>query len=149
MSDPNPFLTSHGFPTGSSLECKNGAATPYLQITDSIGTSRALKQRIKKKRRGETRQGQTGMTAASARNLLNEHELKLSTHVTLEHRRSHKQHRYIWSNSQQYIVWVKIIHFYCMPKIIRILRSCSMKIFSTVNISKPNLLLICIAVNFI
>ncbi len=46
------------------------------------------------------------------------------------------QHRYICSNSQQYIVWVKIIHFYFMPKIIRILRSCSMKIFPTVNISK-------------
>ncbi len=55
--------------------------------------------------------------------------------------------------SQQYIVWVKIIHFSLMPKIIRILRSCSMKIFSkfpTVNISKLNfLLLICIAKNFI
>ncbi len=50
----------------------------------------------------------------------------------------HKQHRYICSNSQQYIVWVKIIHFYVMPKIIRILRSCSMKIFCTVNISKRN-----------
>ncbi len=59
--------------------------------------------------------------------------------VTLEHRHSHKQHRYICSNNQQYTVWVKIIHFYFMPKIIRILRSCSMKIFSkhpTVNISK-------------
>ncbi len=43
---------------------------------------------------------------------------------------SHKQHRYICSNSQQYIVWVKIIIFSFMPKIIRILRSCSMKIFS-------------------
>ncbi len=36
---------------------------------------------------------------------------------------------YICSNSQQYIVWVKIIDFYFMPKIIRILRSCSMNIF--------------------
>ncbi len=51
--------------------------------------------------------------------------------MSLEHKRSHKQHRYIYSNSQQYIVWVKIIHFYFMTKIIRILRSCSMKIFST------------------
>ncbi len=46
-------------------------------------------------------------------------------------------------------VWVKIIHFSFMPKIIRILRSCSMKIFSkfpTVNISKLNFwLVICIA----
>ncbi len=59
----------------------------------------------------------------------------------------------ICSNSQQYIVWVKIIHFYFMPKIIRILRSCSMKIFCkfpTVNISKLNFwLVICIAKNFI
>ncbi len=30
--------------------------------------------------------------------------------------------RYICSNSQKYIVWVKIIDFYFMPKIIRILR---------------------------
>ncbi len=60
---------------------------------------------------------------------------------------------YIWSNSQKDIVWVKIIDFYFMPKIIRILRSCSMKIFctfSTVNISKLNFwLVICIAKNFI
>ncbi|XP_050984120.1 zinc finger protein 711 isoform X1 [Labeo rohita] len=46
---------------GSNLESKNGAATPYLQITDSISTSRALKQKIKKKRRGETRQCQTAV----------------------------------------------------------------------------------------
>ncbi len=69
------------------------------------------------------------------------------TYVSLEHRRSHKQHSYICSNSQQYIVWVKIIHFYFMP--FRILRSCSMKIFSKfpiINISKLNFwLLICIA----
>ncbi len=52
---------------------------------------------------------------------------------------SHKQHGCICSNSQKYSVWVKIIQFYFMPKIIRILRSCSKKIFSTfptVNISK-------------
>ncbi len=58
--------------------------------------------------------------------------------------------RYICSNSQQYIVWVKIIDLSFMPKIIRILRSCSMKIFCTVNISKLNFwLVICIAKNFI
>ncbi len=61
--------------------------------------------------------------------------------------------RYICSNRQQYIVWVKIIDFSFMPKIIRILRSCSMKIFCefpTVNISKLNFwLVICIAKNFI
>ncbi len=61
--------------------------------------------------------------------------------------------RCICSNSQQYSVWVKIIDFYYMPKIIRTLRSCSMKIFGkfpTVNISKHNFwLVICIAKNFI
>ncbi len=59
-----------------------------------------------------------------------------------------KQHSYICSNSQQYIVWVKIIIFSCIPKIIRIL--CSMKILPILNISKLNYwLLICIAKNFI
>ncbi len=47
----------------------------------------------------------------------------------------------------------KIIHFSFMPKIIRILRSCSMKIFCTfpiLNILKLNFwLVICIAKNFI
>ncbi len=56
------------------------------------------------------------------------------------------------SNSKKYIVWVKIIDFSYIPKIISILRSCSMKIFckcSMVNISKLNFwLLICIE-NFI
>ncbi len=61
-----------------------------------------------------------------------------NTNVSLEHKSSHNQHGDICSNSQQYIVWVKIIIFYLMPKIIRILRSCSMKIFCTVNISKFN-----------
>ncbi len=52
-----------------------------------------------------------------------------------------------WSNSLKYIVWVKIIHFYFMPKIIRILRSCK---FPTVNISKLNYwLVICITKNLI
>ncbi len=67
-------------------------------------------------------------------------------YVTLEHKNSH-------SNSQQCIVWVKIIIFYFLSKIIRILRSCSMKIFCkcpTVNISKLNFgLVICIAKNLI
>ncbi len=62
-------------------------------------------------------------------------------------------HVYICNNSQKYIVWVKIIDFSFMPKIIRILRSCSMKIFCkfpTVNISKLNFwLVICITKNFI
>ncbi len=43
------------------------------------------------------------------------------TFVTLEHKTSLKSLGYICSNSQQYIVWVKIIHFYFMPKIINIL----------------------------
>ncbi len=68
--------------------------------------------------------------------------------MTLEPKTSH-----ICSNSQQYIVWVKIMEFSFMPKIIRILRSCFMKIFSkcpTVNISKLHFwLVICIAKNFI
>ncbi len=61
------------------------------------------------------------------------------TFVALEHKSSVKSLGYICSNNQKYIVWVKIIDFSFMPKIIRILRSCSMNIFSkfpTVNISK-------------
>ncbi len=73
--------------------------------------------------------------------------------LSLAHKSSHKSLGYICSNSQQYIVWVKIRDFSFMTKIIRIIRSCSMKIFSqfpTVNISKLNfLLLICIAKNLI
>ncbi len=73
--------------------------------------------------------------------------------VTLDHKTSHKSLRYNYNNSQQYIVWVKIIDFSFMPKIIRILISCSMKIFSqfpTINILKLNFwLVICIAKNLI
>ncbi len=36
--------------------------------------------------------------------------------MTLDHKTSHKSHRYICSNSQQYIVWVKIVDFYFMEK---------------------------------
>ncbi len=72
--------------------------------------------------------------------------------MTLDHKTSLKSLGYICSNSQKYIVWVKIIIFSFMPKIIRTLRSCSMKIFCkfpTVNISKLNFwLLICIAKNY-
>ncbi|XP_062856452.1 zinc finger protein 711 [Trichomycterus rosablanca] len=50
---------------GNNLEChvegKHGVTTPYLQISDRISTSRALKQKIKKKRKGETRQCQTAV----------------------------------------------------------------------------------------
>ncbi len=51
--------------------------------------------------------------------------INLHTYVTLEHKSSHKQHRYKYSNRQQYIVLVKIINFSFMPKIIRILSPCS------------------------
>lgn len=47
------------------LENKNGTAPQYLQISDSISSSRALKQKMKKKKRGETRQCQTGMVSVS------------------------------------------------------------------------------------
>ncbi len=61
---------------------------------------------------------------------------------------------YICSNSQKYIVWVKMIDFSFMTtKLIRILRSCSMNIFTsfpTLNILKLNLwLVICITYNLI
>ncbi len=39
-----------------------------------------------------------------------------STFVTLEHKTSLKSLGYICSNSQQYIVWVKIINLYFMTK---------------------------------
>ncbi len=42
-------------------------------------------------------------------------------YVTLEHKSSLKSLGYICSNSQQYIVWVKIIDFSFMTKIIRTL----------------------------
>ncbi len=41
--------------------------------------------------------------------------------VTLEHKTSLNSHMYICSNRYKYIVWVKIIDFSFMPKIIRIL----------------------------
>jgi len=74
--------------------------------------------------------------------------------VSLKHKSSLKSLEYICSNGQQYIAWIKIIIFFLLwQKIIRILRSCSMKIFCklpTVNISKLNFwLAICIAKNFI
>ncbi len=62
-------------------------------------------------------------------------------YVTPEHKSRLKSGGYIYNNSQKYIVWVKIIDFSFKPKIIRILRSCSIKIFCTfptVNISKRN-----------
>ncbi|XP_008112853.1 zinc finger protein 711 isoform X3 [Anolis carolinensis] len=43
------------------LENKNGNATQYLQICDSISTNRLLKQKAKRRRRGEARQWQTAV----------------------------------------------------------------------------------------
>ncbi len=45
----------------------------------------------------------------------------LTAFVTLEHKSSLESLGYICSNSQKYIVWVKIIDFSFMPKIISIL----------------------------
>ncbi len=46
----------------------------------------------------------------------------LSIYLTLDHKTSLKSLGYICSNSQNYMVWVKIIDFSFMPKIIRQLR---------------------------
>ncbi|XP_070615853.1 zinc finger protein 711 isoform X3 [Erythrolamprus reginae] len=43
------------------LENKNGNTTQYLQICDSINTNRLLKQKTKRRRRGEARQWQTAV----------------------------------------------------------------------------------------
>ncbi len=43
------------------------------------------------------------------------------SYVSLEHKSSLKSLGYVCSNSQKYIVWVKIIDFSFMPKIIRTL----------------------------
>ncbi len=53
--------------------------------------------------------------------ILHEGHILRKLNVTLEHKTSLKSLGYICSNSQKYIVWVKIIHFSFMPKIIRIL----------------------------
>ncbi len=45
--------------------------------------------------------------------------LFVMTYVTLDHNTSLKLHRDICSNSQQYILRVKIIDFSFMPKIIK------------------------------
>ncbi len=61
--------------------------------------------------------------------------------VTLHHKTGLKSLGYICSNSQKYIVWVKIINFSFMPKIIRILRNFLPQIYKNVIF----LLVICIA----
>ncbi len=42
-------------------------------------------------------------------------------YMAMDHKTSLKSLEYIYSNSQKYIVWVKIIDFSFMPKIIRTL----------------------------
>ncbi len=51
--------------------------------------------------------------------LLTKHTTGTNSNTMCEAESSHKQSRYICRNRQQYIVWVKIIHFSFMPKIIR------------------------------
>nr|KAF6436736.1 zinc finger protein 711 [Rousettus aegyptiacus] len=45
----------------STLENRSSTAAQYLQICDSINTNKVLKQKAKKRRRGETRQWQTAV----------------------------------------------------------------------------------------
>ncbi|XP_030891457.1 zinc finger protein 711 isoform X6 [Leptonychotes weddellii] len=45
----------------STLESRSSTAAQYLQICDSINTNKVLKQKAKKRRRGETRQWQTAV----------------------------------------------------------------------------------------
>lgn len=48
--------------SGTNIDqVKNGASAPFLQIRDGLGANRGLKGRPKKKKKGETRQCQTGM----------------------------------------------------------------------------------------
>ncbi len=49
------------------------------------------------------------------------HRIRQKIYVTLEHKTSLKSLGYVCSNSQKYIVWVKMIDVSFMPKIIRIL----------------------------
>lgn len=58
---PVAWAAAYGNNLESQLENKHGTSTPYLQISDSISMNRALKQKIKKKRKGETRQCQTAV----------------------------------------------------------------------------------------
>ncbi|XP_063102227.1 zinc finger protein 711 isoform X3 [Cavia porcellus] len=51
-----------GNPLDSTLENRSSTAAQYLQICDSINTNKILKQKTKKRRKGETRQWQTEYT---------------------------------------------------------------------------------------
>uniref|UniRef100_H0VEP4 Zinc finger protein 711 n=1 Tax=Cavia porcellus TaxID=10141 RepID=H0VEP4_CAVPO len=50
-----------GNPLDSTLENRSSTAAQYLQICDSINTNKILKQKTKKRRKGETRQWQTAV----------------------------------------------------------------------------------------
>ncbi|XP_055420375.1 zinc finger protein 711 isoform X2 [Bubalus kerabau] len=52
---------SSGNTLDSTLENRSSTAAQYLQICDSINTNKVLKQKTKKRRRGETRQWQTAV----------------------------------------------------------------------------------------
>ncbi|MGH0143957.1 UNVERIFIED_CONTAM: hypothetical protein FKN15_023551 [Acipenser sinensis] len=58
---PVAWAAAYGNNLDTRLENKNGAATQYLQISDSNSTSRVLKQKARKRKRGETRQCQTAV----------------------------------------------------------------------------------------
>ncbi len=49
------------------------------------------------------------------------HRIRQKIYVTLDHKSSLKSLEYVCSNSQIYILWVKMIYLSFMPKIIRIL----------------------------
>ncbi len=66
------------------------------------------------------REGVTFLYRESRNHVFDPHTSQ-SIFVTLDHKTSLKSLGYIYSNSQQYIVWVKMIHFSFMPKIIRTL----------------------------
>ncbi|XP_023689912.1 zinc finger protein 711-like isoform X1 [Paramormyrops kingsleyae] len=58
---PVAWAAAYGNSLEPRLENKNRPATQYLQICDSLSTGRALKQRTKKKKKGETRHCQTAV----------------------------------------------------------------------------------------
>ncbi|KAJ8348207.1 hypothetical protein SKAU_G00267960 [Synaphobranchus kaupii] len=55
------WAPAYGNSLDSRLDSKNGAATQYLQLSDSLCTSSVLKQKAKKKKKGETRPCQTAV----------------------------------------------------------------------------------------
>ncbi|XP_010891726.2 zinc finger protein 711 isoform X2 [Esox lucius] len=55
------WAAAYGNSLDSKLENKNTTGAHYLKISDSLSISRAVKQKIKKKKKGETRQCQTAV----------------------------------------------------------------------------------------